>query len=118
MSSNCARAASSPAPRKRRHNSASLPSTGAASSMASMEGAHQCLEHERPPVNEHEDEDFQRQRNRRGGHHHHSQGHQNGTDDEVDEEEREEKAKSDLESRTKFRQHEGRDQLHIANLLG
>src|SRR5581483_2638989 len=77
----------------------------------------QRLDDERPAVDEHEQEDLERQRHQDRRQHHHAHRHERRAHDEVDHEERHEHHEPDDERRLELRQHERGDELGHAGLV-
>src|SRR5579875_1519200 len=84
--------------------------------LLSVEALDQGAGDQVPAVDQHEQQDLERQRDERRRQHHHAHAHQRRGDDQVDDQERQENQEADLERRLQLGQDEGRDQNVGGNL--
>ena len=79
---------------------------------------HQAARHQRPAVDQHEEDQLERQRHHDRRQHHHAHRHQHRGDHEVDDQERQEQQEADLEGALQFGDHEGRHQDAQRHVFG
>src|SRR2546421_1659525 len=84
----------------------------------SVEAGQEGLDHEGPPIDEHEQQDLERERHQHRGQHHHAHRHERRAHYQVDHQERYEHDEPDDERRLQLREHEGGYQGGHADLVG
>ena len=80
------------------------------------EALHERADDEVPTIDQHEQEELEREGDRDGRHHHHAQSHQDGRHQEIDDEKRQKKQKAHLKGRLQFTDHKRRN--HDAHRQG
>ena len=79
---------------------------------------HQAARHQVPAVDQHEEDQLERQRHHHRRQHHHAHRHQHRGDHEVDDQERQEQQEADLERALELRDHERGHQHAQRHVLG
>ena len=79
---------------------------------------HQAAGDQRPAVDQHEEDQLERQRHHDRRQHHHAHRHEHRCHHQVDDQERQEQQEADLEGALELRDHEGRDEDAQRHLLG